>query len=301
MDRFTANTLRTLGIVLISVFVIGGSLIILLLALCFGAIASSGSGASQHQAEQLFGLSLLGAAILISGGVFCIGRLSRGIVRDTPEYRLPSAIPPPSVSGAEVPALTASIPSPPPSPKVERPPSYDIATHLSPSSRAAIQQLSLVIAAKVAAEVLIALAGWAFVRHPLPQAGETVRFGFIAWGLAATAPHLVLLYALLRHPGPRAFAYSLAIPVLHLLFGTFGHSAGIFFLMRSHPGIAFPLLLLTLAPWLLDFAILYLAWKAIRLTGIQPNSTRLIVAAIVIFIYTSSLPALVFLLNYLHH
>ena len=299
MDRFTSNTLRTLGIVLISVFVIGGSLIILLLALCFGAIASAGSGTSQHQAEQLFGLTLLGAVILISGGVFCIARLSRGIVRDTPEYRPPSAMPPPRVSPAAVPPLVASIPAPPP--KIERQPAYHVATHLSPSSRAAIQQLSLAIAAKVAAEVLIALAGWIFVRHPLPLAGETVRFGFVAWGLAATAPHLVLLYALLRHPGPRAFAYSLVIPVLHLLFGTFGHSAGIFFLIRSHPGIAFPLLLLTLAPWLLDIVILCLAWKAIRLTGIQPNSTRLIVAAIVIFIYTSSLPALVFLLNYLHH
>jgi hypothetical protein len=299
VDRFTSNTLRTLGIVLISVFVIGGSLIILLLALCFGAIASAGSGTSQHQAEQLFGLTLLGAVILISGGVFTIAKLSRGIVRDTPEYRPPSAMPPPPVSPAAVPPLTASIPAPPP--KIERQPAYHVATHLSPSSRAAIQQLSLAIAAKVAAEVLIALAGWIFVRHPLPLAGETVRFGFAAWGLAATAPHLVLLYALLRHPGPRAFAYSLVIPVLHLLFGTFGHSAGIFFLMRSHPGIAFPLLLLTLAPWLLDIVILYMAWKAIRLTGIQPNSTRLIVAAIVIFIYTSSLPALVFLLNYLHH
>ena len=149
--------------------------------------------------------------------------------------------------------------------------------------------------------MLIVLAGWTFIHHPLPLADETVRFGFVAWGLAATAPHLVLLYALLRHPGPRAFAYALVIPALHLFFGTFGHSAGIFLLLHSNPGIAGPLLLLTAAPWLLDIVILYLAWKAIRLTGIQPNSTRLIVAAAVIFIYTSFLPALVFLLNYLHH
>lgn len=300
MDRFTSNTLRTLGIVLISVFVIGGSLIVLLLALCFGAIASAGSGPSQHQAEQLFGLTLIGAVVLISGGVFCIAKLSKGIVRNTPEYQPPSVISPPPVSPTQVPPLAASIATSPPPPRIERQPSYDIATHLSPSSRAAIQQLSLVIAAKVVAEVLIALAGWAFVRFPLPQAGETVRFGFIAWGLAATAPHLVLLCALLRHPGPRAFAYSLVIPAMHLLFGTLGHSAGIFFLIRSHPGIAVPLLFLSLAPWFLDIVILYLAWKTIRLTGIQPNSTRLIVAAAVIFIYTSSLPALVFLLNHLY-
>jgi len=53
---------------------------------------------------------------------------------------------------------------------------------------------------------------------------------------------------------------------------------------------------LTLFPWLLDILILHLAWKAIRLTGIQPNSTRLIVASVVIFLYTCLLPAIVGLL-----
>lgn len=301
VDRFAANTLRTLGIVLISIFVIGGSLIVLLFALCFGVIASSGSGPSQHQAGQWLGLTLLVAAVLISVGIFSIAKLSKGIVREIPEYAAPPAtIPAPANASTAVLPPAAPVPTPQPEANIGRRPARSVATHLSPSSRAAIQQLSLAIAAKVAAEVLITLAGWTFLHHPLPVGTETVRFGIIAWGLAGTAPLLVLLYALLRHPGPRAFAYSMVIPALHLFFGTFGHSAGIFLLFRTNPGIAGPLFLLTFAPWLLDFLILYLAWKAIRLTGIQPNSTRLIVAAAVIFIYTSLLPVGVFFLNSLH-
>jgi hypothetical protein len=94
VDRFTSNTLRTLGIVLISVFVIGGSVVILLLALCFGAIASAGSGTSQHQAEQLLGLTLLGAVILISGGVFCIAGCPEGSSATHPStgFHLPSQL-----------------------------------------------------------------------------------------------------------------------------------------------------------------------------------------------------------------
>jgi hypothetical protein len=302
MDRFASNTLRTLGIVLISVFVIGGSLIILLLALCLGAIATSGSGPQAHQAEASFGLVLVTALILISGGVFCVAKLSKGIVHETPEFRFaPIAGQPVASPSTYVPPPPATVPAQSPLPKIEPQAAYSVVTHLSPASRAAIRQLAWAIVAKVAAEILIALAGWTLAGRPLPMSLLTVRFSVVAWALAATAPNLILLYALLRHPGPRAFAYSLVIPSLHLFFGVFGHTASIFFLLRAHPGISGSLSLLTLSPWLVDILILYLAIKVIRLTGIQPNSTRLIVASAVIFLYTSFLPVLLFTLDSLWH
>ena len=295
MDRFASNTLRTLGIVLISIFVIGGSLIILLFALCLGAIASAGSGPQAHQAELSFGIALIVALILISAGVFGIARLSKGIVYNTPEYR---PLTEPAEPHSIAPAAVAPPPQPPAhTPQPESRESYNLATHLSPASRTAIQQLSWAIVAKVASETLITLAGWAFAFRPLPVSVHTVRFSFIAWGLAGAAPLLVLLYALLRHPGPRAFAYALVIPSLHLFLGFFGHAASIFIAFRAHPGISPFLSLFSLAPWFLDILILYLALKAIRLTGIQPNSTRLIIASAVIFIYTSLLPGAVVALN----
>jgi hypothetical protein len=51
-------------------------------------------------------------------------------------------------------------------------------------------------------------------------------------------------------------------------------------------------------PWALHVLIFYLAWKAIRLTGILPNPARIILAAVVVFLYYSLLPALLILVNY---
>lgn len=174
----------------------------------------------------------------------------------------------------------------------------DVAAHFSPASRTAINQLALAIAAKLAAETVISLIGWTYTYQVRNFPNPTMRYSFIAWGLGAVAPLLVLLYSLLRYPGPRAFAYSLVIPSMQLFFGLFGHTATIFVLFRSpYLGVPPVLSLFALAPWLLDFLVLYLALKAIRLTGVRPNSTRLIVASAVMFFYTSALPVIVFVTN----
>jgi hypothetical protein len=112
---------------------------------------------------------------------------------------------------------------------------------------------------------------------------------------ASNAPYLVLLFSLLRRPGRRAFAYALAIPSILIFFGVFGSSALIFYLLqRTHS--ATPLLIVI--PWALHVLIFYLAWKAIRLTGILPNPARIILAAIVTFLYYSLLPPLLIFLQY---
>ena len=179
-----------------------------------------------------------------------------------------------------------------------QPRQIDVATHLAPASAAAIQQLAIAIVAKITSEVLLGIVGW-YGALGVPQAAPfpVYRIGFMAWGLAAIAPHILLLYVLARRPGRTAFAYALIIPSIHILFGLFGHSAFLAFILRAGQ-VAAPLL--SVIPWILDILILYLAWKAIRLTGLLPDPPRLVVAAVVIFLYISVLPALVVLLNYLH-
>jgi hypothetical protein len=319
LDRFLNNTLRTLGIVVVSIFVIVASLILLLLAICMASVSKGGFGGAQDQSGLL--TLVVAFLVFVGGGIFVIIKLSRGIVRETSEFRYEqawkqTASTPPPFAGPSLPAPppTASAPPPavsappetdlapgvPPPARVDVRRTYDVAAHLSPTSRLAIRDLALAVGAKIAAEIFIAVYGWT-LNHTVYRLGPIPGYGngFLAWGLGAVAPMIVLLYALLRHPGPRAFAYSLVIPAIHLFFGFFGHSATLIMLFRRYPGAhpAFPLL--SLIPWLLDIVVLRLAWKAIRLTGIQPNSARLMVASAVIFIYNSLLPALLLIfMNY---
>lgn len=333
MDRFAANTLRTLGIILTSIFVILGCLVLLAIALCFGAIASQSHNPNDQTSGSAVALgAIIAGVVLVSVGVFVISTLAKGMVTASTLPPQPYTLVPPPVTkpaepakprsdetkldqalasmesmakrtaqppAAEQPkfseqakpvATPARIPSPPSERHVDP-------AHLSPASRSAIRSLAYAIVAKIAAEVALGIVGWngaltvpRFARVPFP----IYRFGFLAWGLAAIAPHLVLLYALARRPGPRAFAYALVIPSLHLLFGIFGQSAYFAFVLRTGQ---FAAPLLSTAAWLIDILILYLAWKAIRQTGIEPNPMRLIVASVVILVYSSSLPLLVIVLN----
>jgi hypothetical protein len=170
----------------------------------------------------------------------------------------------------------------------------DVVKHLSPASQAAVQQLALAIAAKIAAEVALALVGWYLALGSSHASFPLFKFGFVGWGLAAIAPDLVLLYSLTRRPGPSALAYSLVIPALHLLFGLSGHSALLLLIPYSgHAAIP----LLSIIPWVLDILVPYLAWKAIRLTGIRPDPTHLITASVAMLVYRILLPVLFVFLN----
>ncbi len=293
MDRFASNTLLTLGIIAVAIVVVLISGSLLLFALCASSLATWGGHQQISPADRAFiwGLIIVAALVLV-GGMFLISLLARGYIRAPKPPAPPS---PPRVVTSSPPLSVQFREFLPPHPE---PPSVDVLTHLSPASSAAIQQLALAIAAKITAEVLLGVVGWygalGSPRAPFP----VYRLGFMAWGLAAIAPHIVLLYALARRPGRTAFAYALIIPSVHILFGIFGHSAFLAFILRAGQ-VAAPLL--TIIPWLLDILILYLAWKAIRLTGLLPDPVRLVVGATVIFLYTVSLPLVVLLLNHLHH
>ncbi len=302
MDRFASNTLRTLAIVAISIFVVIGSLVLLLLALCLGMFGGLGSP-SHHdpQTVKVFYGSILGAVLLVIIGVLSIAKLAKGIVHESSISQTP-ALQPDSKSLS--PASSLPLPPRPPDaqPSVAQPPiphpqvTRDAVTHLSPASRAAIHTLVLAIAAQIAAQLAIGILGWQWALHSTFAAFRPSLLSALVSAFASNLPYLVLLFSLLRKPGRRAFAYSLAIPSLLVLFGTFGNSATIFYLSRFvHSSASFLLLI----PWALHIFIFYLAWKAIRLTGILPNPARIILAAVVVFFYYSLLPVLLVALNFL--
>jgi len=291
VDRFVSNTLRTIGIILISVFVIGASLILILFALCLGAL-SSGNGHANNSGNTtvLFAIWAVVCLFIVLGILF-VARLAKGITHNLPEYV-------PEDSTTETPSQVAGGLAAPASASDVTGRELDLAHHLSPASREAIRQLSTAIGVKVLIEILIGLSGLIYSFNLRPAPFTVFRYSFLVWVIASVAPLLVLLYALARHPGPRAFAYALVIPSLQIFFGFFGNFGAMFALFsRAVPGVHPALSLLSLLPWLFDILILYLAWKAIRRTGIQPNSTRLIVASVVIFLYTSFLPGVLVLAN----
>ncbi|MGD1022977.1 MAG: hypothetical protein ABR880_09365 [Candidatus Sulfotelmatobacter sp.] len=315
MDRHASNTLRTLAIVAISIVVIIGSLGLILLALCFGML--SNLGGSRHHDPQVINfviVALAAATLLITFGVFSVARLAKGIIRESAVPPLRRNLPDDPHSHAPVGAPPApdsqpSIPQPPPAPTptAETPPTLspsatlqprstiDVVTHLSAASRTAIQRLILAIVVQVATQVVPVILGWRWaLRTTLPAYHQALLTTFLMV-LSTNLPYLALLVSLLRRPGRRAFAYSLAIPSLLLLSGIFGSSVTIFYVLRmTHSPASF----LMLIPWLLHALILYLAWKAIRLTGIFPNPARILVAAVVVVFYYTLLPVLLVLLSY---
>ncbi|HLW86600.1 MAG TPA: hypothetical protein VKR60_15390 [Candidatus Sulfotelmatobacter sp.] len=323
MDRFASNTLRTLGIVFTSIFVIVCCLALLLLALCAGILGGvGGSGHHDPQTVNLFYGAILVAILIVTLGVLVIARLAKGIVHEPagigapvwgqPPSTVPwSNAPPPEPPNPDQPDsaqpdfaqrdLSQPATAPPPTPiqpTTPQPrPSHDVVTHLSPASRAAIQRLVTAIAA----QVVLGTLGWQWAFHATATPFHPNRLIPYVSGFASNLPYLVLLLSLLRQPGRRAFAYALTIPSLLLLSGIFSSSAIIFYLIRTaHASMSF-LSFLLLIPWALHILILYLAWKAIRLTGIFPNPARLIAAAAVTFVYYALLPVALAYLTYRLH
>jgi hypothetical protein len=311
--------MNALATIFFSLIAILASLVFIVSSLC--AFSSSVGTAEDRHFFMQCAVAALIIALASTWKVVTLNRKpARRILRELDPLVPPYSIAPPGTApSASEPAATHSSSTPSSKvPRVSQPgvaPPYvpreliqprrlpDVAAHLSPASQTAIQQLALAIAATIAARVALALVGWYGLgwyglgshvslgaRAPFPL----FRFGFVAWGLAALAPSLILLYTLARRPGPSAFAFSLVIPALHALFGVFGPSALLVLILPSSQG-ASPLL--SIIPWILDVLILCLAWRAIRLTGIHPDLKHLITALVVILLYSKLLPILFVLLH----
>ncbi|MGA8507654.1 MAG: hypothetical protein WB762_18775, partial [Candidatus Sulfotelmatobacter sp.] len=167
--------------------------------------------------EAIFYAAIMVDAVFVTGGIIGIAAMTRSLIRSNRDGDDQALVPPPYPL---VPGSAPPQPAPSPvilpnvtSPRAPRSrPIAALAAHLSPASAAAIQQLVVAITAKIAAEVALGVVGWngalGSPRAPFPL----YHFGFMAWGLAAIAPHLVLLYFVARRPGRSAYAYALVIP-----------------------------------------------------------------------------------------
>jgi hypothetical protein len=140
-----------------------------------------------------------------------------------------------------------------------------------------IRMLAVAIAAQIffgALNSIFALAHSRSTFHSPPR-------NFAAWSyllvsfVPAHLPFLLLLPCLLRKPGSRSFSFALAIPCIlalpNLLLGL-GAGGGA---------------LTSLATGALNFAILFLSWRATRATGIRPGLDSILIAAVITFFYFS--------------
>jgi len=267
MERWAANTLRTLGIILSSGFVLLVSLFFALLSLC---AASGGISGYQHP-EQV--VPYAAAAILVAVvGIFIVTWLARGIYRSSREVGSPIL----AASAAEVVSVTPRAGVAPRSVEPSLP------LHLSPLSRKAIERVVFALGA----QIVLSAAAWTFNQlhfwsgprifapFPYQHSFSALLVPFVLYHL----PYAILIYVLLNRPDRRAFAYSLAVPAVLIMQALLSVGYVSFFL-ANHP-IGFLVLFI---PWAMHIVILVLAYQAIQHVGLHPVPSSIIVAALVTF------------------
>jgi len=267
MERWAANTLRVLGIVVLGHIVLGISLVLLLLSICSWGGGMEGGG---NHAE---GVEFLVAAVgVLAIGIWIIARLARGIMRTT------------AAVAAEQSALsaggTASAPSSPSDPSAPSAASSasapSVPFHFSPAGLRSVQ----VIAAAMAAQIAISAVGWFWNSLRYSHAALHLQLHFMWIFLPSFilyhVPYLVLIPRLWSNPGRRELAYSLSVPAVVLLQSLF--AVGLITSAYFREPLGF---LLLAVPWMLHIAILFLAYQAIQITGLHPEPRLLIRAAVI--------------------
>jgi hypothetical protein len=273
MERWAANTLRTLGIILTAGFVMVASLLLLLLSIC----ASSGDFSGNKQPGLVVPYLIAGVAVLVLGLWFIVW-LARGISRSSAEGYWPT--PPSGLS--EIGALA-------PEPAVEaRPAAHALPLHLSPLGRKAVDRLVLALGA----QIVLSAAAWIFNQlhfwtRPQAFAPHNWTLVLLAPFILYHVPYAILIYVLLKRPDRRAFTYSIAVPAVLILQSLF--SLGLVTRYYVHQPMG---LLLLFLPWAIHIVILVLAYQAIQQVGLHPQPSSLIVAAIVSFFFFSFIHAL---------
>jgi hypothetical protein len=259
MERWAANTLRTLGIILTAGFVLVTSLLVILLVIC------SGPSSSTNGPFVVF--ITIGIVCVVLGVIF-IAWLSRRLY-------LSLAYLDPLPQGA----LSGNV-----LPEPETPATVPL--HLSPLGRKAIDRLVLALGTQIflsaVALTFNQLHFWSgpriFAPFPLRNWGLVLFGPFVLYHL----PYAVLIYALLKRPDRRAFTYSLAVPAILIMQSLL--SLGYFSLFaRQHP-VA---MIVLFVPWAIHIVILTLAYQAIQQVGLHPKPSSIMVAAAVTFVFFS--------------
>src|SRR5581483_555139 len=260
MERWAANTLRTLGIIVTAGFVLIASAFFLLLAMC---AAQGDFGGTKHPEKVV--PYITAAVVVLILGLWLIAWLAR-------EIRRSLALPNPD--GAEI--LAVPIPMP-----VSSPVGAGVPFHLSPAGRRSVYR----VVAALVAQILLSAASW--ISNQLltwsryrPLLPRPSALGFIAPYILYHIPYAVLIYALLRRPDRRAFTYAVAVPAVVILQSLFSRAILSYLYVRDPRGV-----LLMFLPWVLHIVILVLAYKAIQQVGVHPAPASLLVAALVTFVY----------------
>jgi hypothetical protein len=264
MERWAANTLRTLGIILTAGFVLITSLFLLLLSMC---AAQGDFGGNKH--PELVVPYLAAAVAVVVLGIWFIAWLARGILRS-------SAMAEPLAVGAPAGVL-------PPTQAISSAPSVPL--HLSSLDRKSIDRLVFALIAQIA----VSAGAWIFGQ--LHYWSRPYTFAPHNWTLVLLAPYVlyhvpyaILIYVLLKRPDRRAFAYSLAVPAVLILQSVFSLGVLGYYYVRQPNGF-----LLFAVPWFIHIVIIVLAYQAIQQVGLHPPPSSLIVAAVVTFFYFSAI------------
>jgi hypothetical protein len=261
MERWAANTLRTLGIILTAGTVLLGSAFLLLLAMC---AAQGGIGGAKHP-EQVVPYIAAAVVVLILG-LWFIAWLARGIHRSLSLLQPAQAPDGPATPDSAMPFAAAKL---------------NVPFHLSPNGRRAVYR----VVAAITAQILLSAASWMLTQMQIwsrnqPYLSRPGALILIAPYLLYHIPYALLIYSLLRRPDRRAFTYSIAVPAVLILQSLF--SRGVLSYMYVHKPLGFVFLFL---PWILHIVILVLAYQAIQQVGVHPEPASLVVAAVVTFIY----------------
>jgi len=259
MERWAANTLRTLGIILMAGFVLVTSLLLVLLSMC----AAGGDYGGNKHPEQVVPYLVAAVAVLVLG-IWLIVWLARGIFRS-----MATAVP--EVAGAPASVVPSSEPA------------SSAPLHLSPLGRKAIDRLVFALGAQI---VLSALSLGFSQLHFLSVQRGPVAHGWtlilIVSFIFSHAPYAALIYVLLKRPDRRAFAYALAMPAVLVLQSLF-IGVGFSYYYAHNPGG----FLLFFLPWSIHIVIIVFAYQAIQQIGLHPEPSSLIVAAVVSFLFFS--------------
>jgi hypothetical protein len=267
MERWAANTLRTLGIILTSGFVLVTSLLLLLLSMC---AAQGGFGGTKHP-EQAVPYLAAAVAVLVAG-IWFIVWLARGIFRSSAILELSAAGAPAGViPSTEFAEANSSLP-----------------LHLSPSGRKAIDRLVLALGAQILLSAIVLIFNqlhfWSAPRIFAPFPAHNWPLVVFAPFVLYHIPYAILIYALLKRPDRRAFTYSLAVPAVLIMQALF--SLGYFALFATQHPVA---MILLFVPWAIHILIIAFAYQAIQQVGLHPKPSSLIVAAIAAFVYFSAI------------
>jgi hypothetical protein len=269
VERWAANTLRTLGILVTIILVIGGCWFLLLIALLVfirGGLTPSARILHPQAGGAFFG-AILATIALVTAGIVMIVKLAKGIVRHPARPKiLPSAVGPATIPAAAAPPRLHSLGS------------RSLHLPLRPVEHKTIDRLVLALVAQIAisAVTLFQLATYPFVPH-------NWTLMLLPPFILSEFPNTILIYVLLKRPGRRAFTFLIAmlvIPILETIFNPVllnsynqiyrNHSMGLLWLLLSG---------------LIYLATVVLAYGAIHQTGLRPKFSSVIPATTAMFFY----------------